>query len=316
MTAESRALTLTDVPLLRRYHGRGQILDTEMRLTQDAQVGPTSYLSSLIFNRGIYSYMARSGTHEVMGQFRYKSDDVNAHVLYTGPDYDEVDEGAWYALLDVMAREAGKLSAHSLIAEVDHHSGLFEIMRRARFACYMRQTIWRHDAVIAQPVLPLTEETGGDQIGIMSLVCHTVPTLQQAVALPTMEGQGYVYRVQHQVEAYIAVCEGRSGVYLMPFIHPNVIPQARAIIESAAARISAVSRLPVYVAARSYQPWLDDVLDSMNFTPVLEQAVMVRQIAVGVRHVAFTRGKLNSKLEPAHRVTPPYWSSARPLDEE
>lgn len=316
MTTDIRAMSLTDVPLLRRYHGRGVVLDAEVSLTQEAQAGPSSYLSSLIFNRGLYSYIARTDTHEAMGQFRYKSDDVNAHVLYMGPDYDEVDESAWYTLLDAMAREAGKLGAHSLIAEVDGRSPLFETMRRARFACYMRQTIWRHEAVQAQALLPLTEETSSDQIGIMSLICHTIPTLQQAVALPNMEGQGYVYRVQQQVQAYVAVCEGRGGVYMVPFIHPDVLPQARAIIESTAARVSATSRVPLYVAVRSYQSWLDDVLYHMNFIPLVEQAVMVRQIAIGVRHVAFSYGKLNGKLEPAHRVTPPYWSSAWPLDED
>ncbi|MFQ3648430.1 MAG: hypothetical protein SNJ54_15715 [Anaerolineae bacterium] len=315
-TTESRAMTLTDVPMLRRYQGRGVILDAEFHMTHDPAAGPTSYLSSLLFNRGIYSYLARTNGDEVIGQFRFKGDDVNAHLLYAGPDYEDVSEDAWLALMDVLAREAGKLGAHALTAAIDVDSPLFEIMRRTRFACYMRQRVWQHAPLQAQPTLPLTEESSSDQIGIMALMCHTIPTLQQSVAIPTNEGQGLVYRVQQQVEAYIAVTEGRHGVYLLPFIHLDVVPQARDILTSAIAMIPAAARVPVYVGVRSYQSWLDRVIEEMGFTPVAEQAVMVRQIAAGVRHVAFTRGKLNGKLEPAHRVTPPYWSSARPHDED
>ena len=315
-TIESRAVTITDLPMLRRLSGRGVVLDTEIGFTQDTHGIPTSHISSLIFNRGIYSYVSRAEQYEVLGQFRYKSDDVNAHILYLAPTDEDISDGLWATLLDSMAREAGKLGSHSLIAEVDCHSRLFEMMRQTRFACYMRQTIWRHDPVQATAILPLTDETSNDQIGIMSLICHTIPTLQQAVATPTMEGQGFVYRVEQQVEAYIAWSEGKNGVYIVPFIHPDIARKGADIIESAIARISAASKVPVFVAVRSYQGWLDEAMVKLNFTPVVEQAVMVRQIAVGVRHVAFTRGKLNGKLEPAHRVTPPYWSSAQPLEED
>jgi hypothetical protein len=314
-TTESRAITLTDLPLLRRLSGRGIVLDAETSATQDTHGVPASHLSSLLFNRGIYTYLARGDHFEAVGQFRYKADDVNAHILALAPGLDEVPEQAWLVLLDRMAREAGKLGAHSLIAEVDARHRLFETFRQARFACYVRQTIWRHDPVNARSLVPLAEETGNDQIGIMSLICHTVPTLQQAVAAPGSESQGLVYRANHQVEAYFALSEGRSGVYIVPYIHPDVQPYAADILESAVARASAASRLPVYVCVRSYQAWMDTTLHRLSFIPVVEQAVMVRQIAAGVRHIAFTRGRLNGKLEPAHRVTPPYWS-AYPLDED
>lgn len=315
-TIESRPITLTDLPLLRRLSGRGVVLDAELSVTQNPHGVPTTHLTSLLFNRGIYTFVSRGDHHDTLAQFRYRSDDVNAHILYLAPALDDVEEGAWLHILDAMTREAGKLGAHSLIAEVDCRSHLYETLRKARFATYMRQTIWRCDAVQAQSTLPLTEETGNDQIGIMSLMCHTIPTLQQPVAITNSEGQGLVYRVNHQVEAYISWSDGKSGVYIVPFIHPDVASQAAAIIESAIARIPSATRLPVYVGMRSYQTWLSDVLPGMGFETVTEQAIMVRQIAVGVRHIAFTRGKLQGKLEHAHRVTPPYWSAVRPLDED
>jgi hypothetical protein len=314
-TTESRAITLTDLPLLRRLSGRGILLDTELSLTQDTHGVPSSHLSSLLFNRGVYTFVARDESQQVLGQFRYKPDDVNAHILYLAPALDEVsDDSVWLAILDAMTREAGKMGAHTLIGEVDTQSRLYETLRQARFACYVRQTIWHHAPSHARQRVTLSEETSNDQIGIMSLICHTIPTLQQGVATPNNDCNGLVYRHNGQVEAYIAYSEGKNGVYLIPYIHPDIARFASDILESAVAHIG--SQLPIYVCVRSYQAWLNDAVCNMNFQPVTEQAIMVRQIAAGVRHVAFTRSKINGKLEPAHRVTPPYWSSARPPDEE
>jgi hypothetical protein len=314
-TNESRSIALTDLPLLRRLSSQGIVLDTEMRVTQSFYGVPVSHLISLLFNRGIYTYLARNDQHQVIGQFRYRADDVNAHMLCLAPALEQVDDSLWLTILDGMTREAGKVGAHTLLAEVDAQSSLFEIFRQARFACYMRQTIWRHDAVIADPTLHLSAENSNDQIGIMSLICHTIPTLQQGIATPSVETDGLVYRRNQQVEAYIAYTEGKAGIYILPYIHPNVAHLAKDIIISAIANIPSTQRLPIYITVRSYQAWLEQTMHDLNFTSVVEQAVMVRQIAAGVRHIAFSHTK-HSKQESAQRVTPPYWSSAQPLDED
>mgnify|MGYP005845703339 CR=1 FL=1 len=313
MNTETRSITLVDLPTLRRLSGHGVVLDSDMSVTQETYAAHSASLVSMLLNRGMYTLLARNAHDELIGQFRYRQDDLNAHMVYLAPEGVN-DTSVILHLLDAMTREAGKLGAHALIAEVNAESALFEALRTARFACYMRQTLWRHDPVHAQETVPLTEESGNDQIGIMSLICHTIPTLQQAVTAPTPDMQGLVYRRDGHVEAYIAYSEGKQGVYLLPFIHPDVLPQARDILTSAVAKIARSSRVPITVNVRSYQAWLGDVLRDMNFAPIAEQAVMVRHIAAIVRYAPLRR--LQGKLETAVNVAPPSWSSARPYDED
>lgn len=311
----TRTLTLADIPFIGRDSHNGIVLNSELAMTQD--IHPRSaYLSSLLLGRGVYTLLARKNEQQVIGQLRYRAEDLNAQVFFITPSQDEVGSNELFLhLLDGMAREMGKHGAHALLAEVDTQSALFETMRQARFATYVRQTVWRHDPVQAQHILPLTEEESSDQIGIMSLICHTIPTLQQPYVTPNPDMQGLVYRHNGHVEAYIAYSEGKHGVYVLPYIHPDMLGQARNILESALARIARTSKLPSYICIRSYQVWLEDAVRELNYDLMTEQAIMVRHIAVGVRQAPFARSKIQGKLEIANNA-PPYWSTARPLDED
>src|SRR5262245_49066693 len=177
---DTRAITLVDIPLLRRLTGSSVILDSETGLTRDARGAASALLSGIVFPRGVYTLVARSETQQVIGQFRYRQDDVNAHIVYLAPGLEEDGEDTvWLHILDAMAREAGKYGAHSLVAEVEPETKLFETLRSARFATYARQTIWRHEPVKLDrdnQSLLIKPESSHDQIGIMSLICSTIPT--------------------------------------------------------------------------------------------------------------------------------------------
>lgn len=319
MTTDTRIISFVDIPLVRRLTSNGTVLDSEMGLTRDAR-GPNSLLlSSLLFPRGFYTLVARSDNQPVIGQFRYRPDDTAAHIVYLAPSLDESHEDTvWLHILDAMAAEAGKHGAHSLVAEVEPTSALFETMRTAGFAVYARQKIWRHNPVQLDAddrTVELTEETDHDQVGISSLIAKIMPPILQPVAAPHTEMEGLVYRKQDRVEAYIGISEGKHGVYLLPFMHPDVMSEAADIIATAVAHTERADKVPVYVCVRSYQDWLDDVMLDLNFEAWIEQAVMVKQIAAGIRHPNFTRFALQSsniKVSTNVKVhaekIPPYWS--------
>lgn len=297
---ETRAISLTDLPLLRRLGGNGAVLDSEIALTSEAQAS----LTSILFGRPFVTLVARAQERHAIGQFRYKADDLNAHVTFISPAQTPTAEDvtAWYHLLDGMAREAGKLGAHALIAEVEVQSDKLALLRQARFACYARQTIWRRAPArcnLSEASLMLTEESGNDQIGISSLMVSTIPTLQQMVFMPHGEMEGLVWRKNGQVEAYLTYSEGKHGIYLVPYIHSDEMHQAEQIIASAIARLPKAERLPVYVCVRSYQTWLESRLLSMGFEQVTEQCVMVRHIAAGIKEASFKQVRVKSKLEIA-----------------
>jgi hypothetical protein len=301
---DTRTITLVDLPLLRRLNN-SIVLDSETGLTRDARGAKSALLSNILFPRGIYTLVARANTQQVVGQFRYRADDLNAHIVYLAPNFSEEAETpehtVWLHILDAMAREAGKHGAHALIAEIEPDSPLFEIMRNARFATYARQTIWRHSPFKVEReglTVELKPETSSDQIGIMALICSTIPTMLQQIAAPQGDLLGYVYRKNGQVEAYIALSEGAQGIYLLPFIHPDVVDEAEQIIQAAIAHTEHAARLPVYVCVRGYQSWLEDRLQRLGFERWIEQAIMVKHITARIQ-------KLNPhKVKPTLETTP------------
>lgn len=323
-TSDTRAITLADIPLVWRLSESGTVLDSEMSLTRDARGPSSALLSSILFSRGIHTLVARAEQQQVIGQFRYRPDDYNAHLVYLAPTLPEnTDDTAWLHMLDAMSREAGKHGAHMLVAEVETRSNLFETMRTARFATYARQTIWRHAAQpastqgeAARTAIQLTDETNADQIGIMSLLCHTTPKMLQQVTAPPSDMRGLVYRNDQQIDAYIAYSEGRQGVYLIPYIRPDAIGQADDILRAAIARIEQCQRVPIYICVRSYQSWLESSMAALGFDAWAEQAIMVKHIAAGIRTPSFARLKLRGQFETVHKVLPPTWSATLQEDED
>src|SRR5690606_10802408 len=205
----------------------------------------------------------------------------------------EMLDTAWLAVMDAMAYEAGRRGAHILTAEVDEGSPLFVTMRQTGFAVYARQEIWRRgvtDEPLPESQLTgdLAEETDDDQMDIQLLYSNIVPRLVQPITLPSRDSKGLVYRKGNRVQAYIAMSEGKNGVYLMPYMHPDVLGrEATAIIAGVVAQSARAERVPVYVCVRRYQDWLTESLSYMGFEAWTQQAVMVRHIAAGVRQTNF-----------------------------
>lgn len=304
---ETRTITLVDFPLVRRLSEKGTVLNSELGLTGEVLNPNTALLTSLLLpQRGLHTLVTRSETQQVVGQFRERGDDPNAHIVYIAPHLEEdMDDTAWLAILDGMAREAGKYGVHALIAEVEESSLLFETMRVANFSVYARQEIWRRTpGQTTSPVstVELTEETESDAVSLYALFCNTVPSLMQSVAAPPPDVQGLVYRKSDRIEGYIAVSEGKQGVYIIPYLHPDIYQDAPAVIEAAINHTHRAHKVPVYVCVRRYQDWLHGALAELQFERWMQQALMVKHIAAGVRHPNFSWAHRRGE---AARIAPP-----------
>ncbi len=316
---EVHAAKLVDVPAIRRAAEKGIILDSEMSYTRDLDISRSAVLSSVLLpQRGLCTLVGRTDKQTVAGQVRIKYADHLAQIVYIAPQHDaKTNSAAWLALLDAMAQESGRRGATMLTAEVDALSPLFEILRQTGFAVYARQEIWRRfEPLAALPKLPaltgvLADETDDDTLDIQLLYSNIVPRLVQPIAVPSPESAGMVYRRDGRVQAYIAVSQGKQGIYLMPFMHPDVLGrEAAAIIAGVMARIERNERAPIYVCVRRYQDWLDDSLRDLGFISWAQQAVMVRHIAAGIRQTAFalpTQAALEGIPSP---ITSPFHQSS------
>lgn len=306
MGEDVRALKLHDLPALKRLLDAGVTLDSELALTR-ADDRPDLLAAYFLPPRGLHTLVARGDRQTVFGQFRLRADDTHARITYIAPGLEHnADDTVWLNLLDAMAAEAGRRGAHMLTAEVDEHQELFSTLRVSGFAIYARQEIWRRPGPprsLSMDAVELTVETEADAQGVQLLYSNIVPRLVQPIALPPCHSEGLVYRKNERVEGYIAVSQGRGGIYLTPYLHPDVFSEAAAIIAAAVASASRPARLPVYVCVRRYQDWLEDALVDLGFEPWTRQAVMVRHIAAGVRTAAFA--PLSRRLEALPKPAQP-----------
>ncbi len=310
---EIHAAKLVDLPLIRRLAEKGTILDSELRCTREV-TGPQSVLlGSILPQRNFHTLVGHAGRQSIVGQFRVRSDERIAQIVYIAPDLEpHKRDTAWLDLIDAMAAEAGKRGVHMLMAEVDEESLLFVTMRSAGFAVYARQEIWRRDpaALPELAAVNLSDDKDEDSGSFHSLFGAIVPRLVQPVAMPPDDCEGFVYRQNQRVQGYVSVSVGKTGIYLMPLLHPDVLYRdAKMILAGVLARVGRADRLPVYVCVRRYQDWLEDALTELGFAPCRPQALMVRHIAAGVRQAGFT--SLEHSLEAIPNAVRPPTSTSK-----
>lgn len=292
---QTRSVMLVDLPLVRRVWDKGVLLDSELAYARAAGGPQGAILSSIILpQRNIHTLISKCDKQSVIGQFRLKPDDQLAQIVTIAPTLEEEteDNTVWLHAIDAMTTAAGKRGAHMITAEIDERSAMFTTLRRAGFAVYARQEIWRREPGQPLPtaIAPasLTEETDADAMDIQLLYSNIVPRLVQPFAVPSSDSEGLVYRQGGRVQGYIALSEGKYGIYIMPFLHPDILfSEASAIIAGAITHAAKAEKLPVYVCVRRFQDWLEDGLAVLGFEPISQQAVMVRHIAAGVRHPVF-----------------------------
>jgi len=308
---EIHVAKLTDLPVLHRMSDSVLPLHAELRCT----LPPGSALSLMppviLRQRGVYTLVGRAYRQTLAGQYRLKPDDHLAQVLALSPRLDEgASDSALLHLIDALTADAGRRGAHMLAGEVDEGSPLFCTLRQAGFAVYARQELYYAPSPLAlRPVDPLVgtleAETDADAMDVQLLYANIVPRLVQPIAVPSSDSTGLVYRHNGHIMGYLALSVGKGGVYVLPFLHPDVPGRtAAAVLYAAVSRMSERgSRQPVYVCVRRYQDWLEEPLRVLGMERVAEQAVMVRHIAAGVKQTAFAR--VPAALHIARAITPP-----------
>lgn len=291
---------ITDWPTVRRLVEQSVTLENESAFTSDVKATTGGLLSGIILPaRGLCTVVARRDSQQtVAGQLKLRVDDTYAHLTYLAPcPVPEEDDSAWLHALDALAREAGKLRAHALIAEVNEDSPMFTLLRSAGYAVYTRQQVWvRQGLATNMPSrFKLREESQADAGDVFGLMNMTIPKMVQPIAAPPGDMPRLVYRDGGKLLAYVAYSLGKRGVYIIPYFHPDVLPDAAALIDATLQMIAPTSKLPISIVVRRYQDWLAHAMERLGFTCGAEQAVMVKYIAAGLRHATFET--LQQRLE-------------------
>ena len=296
--SDAHAIKLRDLPVMLRLKQNAIVLHSELGLIEDARGQNSALLSSIVFPRGLHTLLGHIDERDVVGQFRHRQGDANAHLVYLAPTLNEAeDDSIWLHMLDAMAEQAGRNGAHTLVGEVELSHRLFETMRQAGYAVYSRQVIWQRGPLMRvdnTSDIEILAERVEDEMGIAALLGCTIPRILQSVMEPSAEMTGLVYRQEGQIEAYLTYSEGKHGIYVLPFVHPEVLSLAADVVAAALLKIERSRRLPVYICVRGYQGWLENAMRDLGFSPWLEQAVMVKHLTAGIRQTSFDRIQLDA----------------------
>jgi len=289
-----RELDWRDLPLLHRVRDRGLCPDSQLAFTRGAHAMQNALLDPFIPGKSAVTLVSRNGDIEAVGQCIYRSDAPNARLSFFGP-VEALDNNTGLKLLESLAAAVGEHGAPNLVAEVDERSEAFEHLRSAGFAIYARQRIWRLDKTEDDYQPPEDDiwhlETVGsdiwrvekseDKIAAQSLYHNIVPGLvQQVESPPTRPGHNLVYSRERELLGYLDIEHGSLGTWIQPYFHPAV----EGFQGLLGAYLKELRRdRPVYICVRSYQSWMSRPLERLWFEPAVDQAVMVKRLAIGVR---------------------------------
>lgn len=276
---EARPVTPLDLGLVRRLIAQCLPLDMASALARGLPGMEGVLLSSVpLADLGAPTVVIRNGEGGLMGQVRQCPGRGVAHLTFLAPEPQAAHLSYWMQIIEALVIEAGKRGAMLVSAEVPEDHAVFVAFRQTGFAVYSRQTILRREPGCAagDPTL-LRPETEEDAIAISTLHANTVPRLlQQAEPLPEADHSGLIYEKDGHIAAYLLVIEGKNGVVIKPYFHPEVYDQTAAVILSALTHIPRAEQVPVFLYARAYQDWLRGVLERAEFQPWTEHALMVK----------------------------------------
>ncbi len=300
-----RPITPLDLPLVHRMIGARLPLDMCGELTRGAPGLEETFLSAVpLASWGAPTFVLRNEENAYVGQFRHRADRTAARLTFLAPAPEGEAPVAWITLLETMTQEAGKRGAHLLSAEVHQQHPSFQLFRQAGFAVYARQIILCREpqALHKGNGHMVRPETAQDAFAVGVLQTNTVPQLlQQAEArLPFAGSRGLVYEQSGQVVGYLALVEGKNGVVIKPYFHPEAYEHVADVVLAALHHIPRATEVPVYVYVRAYQDWLRSILERIAFSTWAQQALMVKYTTVRVQRaqVAPVPEMHNQRLSP------------------
>lgn len=261
-------------------------LDTARLLTRGNPLGAAGLMSYVNPARHIYSAVANGEEACVLGGIIHTRDETFAKLYYLAPA-SQLDHPLLPDLIENLSVQAGAWGAFHVIAEVNEDSNAFASLRKAGFSVYAWQRMW-----------DMSESAGAGSRSawmrvrqvhlpaIQSLYHQIVPPLLHPVEPLPRKPLGWM--CNEGAKCYVSASHGMYGIVLTPLIHP----EARDVSEKISALLGTLPdrrNRPIYVCVRSYQAWLEPVLEDLGARAGERQAVMVKHLARMVKDAAVAR---------------------------
>jgi hypothetical protein len=263
-------------------------LDTTQQLTRGNPLRTRAFLEYLNPAAGIYTaVLEEAGNIQMVGQITHRGGSRLAHTAFIAPGR-AIFSPLLPTMMDHLTAQAGEWSAHHLLADADEHSQYFDALRRAGFAVYAWQRVWKYqpgDGASALTAYPGAEAEWQpaeevDVIAVRSLAQSLVPALVQPVeGLFEQRPRGLLIRQQGRLVGYTEMVQGSEGLWLQPFIHPET-ENVPGLLMSLLRLIGRKCSTRVYISVRSYQAWIESALEELPVFASPRQALLVRHLAV------------------------------------
>lgn len=297
---------------MRRLSEQGVFLHAESALADNLSPLREALFSLVGGDYPTYVWKLDQGPATGFIQLMLEEDEQHARIIYISPNDEAADSGennneqisnedVWLPLLDQAVIEVGSRGIHSLVAEVSETGAELPILRRAGFAIYTRQDIWRLDTLDTQltTYLEMVPRRPVDDWDIQLLYGNMVPRLVQLVepTPPLSRGGGWLLRENGELVAFGHLRFGSVATWLRLFIHPNAEAQADEIVAAMAQIARQKAARPIYCCVRRYQSWLQRPLQDAGFIHSGSQAVMVKYT---VHHLSRPVPEMSAVLDPQH----------------
>ncbi len=261
-------------------------LDTAVRLTRGNPAGLAAGLSLLNPDQGSYTAVCRRPQDgaAMVGQVVHTPGERPASLTFALPAGGNAED-CLPGLLDGLAAQAGAMGAYSLLADLPENDPALPTLRRAGFGVYARQRVWK------LPDMPADANgesglwrayTPADEWAVRSLYLSLAPPLVQgAEPFLSRSLHGQVHRNGDTLLSFAEIQRGPRGIYLQTHIHPEVdhVPE---LLINLFKRLPRLGR-PVYMAVRSYQVWLETIMEEMGAEAGPRHTLLVKYLIAAQR---------------------------------
>lgn len=271
-----RPLDLLDLPSLYRYRGEAISLDSARLLTRGNPLGAAGMIAYMNPRRHVYTAVSDNDGATLLGGITHANGDTFAKLLYLAPA-SNLDLPAAPALIEHISAQAGSWGAFHVLAEAEDGSEAFPALRMAGFSVYAWQRMWDVSNITASAnSADWTRMKSVNLPSIQNLYHQIVPPLLQPVEPTPKRVTGFI--CNDGMKCYVNSSVGTMGIVLSPLIHPEAT-EVGWKLASLVVHLPNRGNRPVYLCVRSYQAWLEPVLEDLGAKVANRQAVMVKHLA-------------------------------------
>lgn len=286
-----RPLDFLDLPTIARYRNDVLTLDSARALTRGHPLGAMGLLAYINPARHLYAAISNEGKDNLLGGIIHTRGETFAKLLYLAPSFNLTDPQL-PTLIEHLLVKAGEWKALHVIAEIDESSKVFPALRTAGFSVYAWQRLW--------DVTQIQKTESGHRSGwkrmasihlpaVQNLHYQIVPQLMHPIELAPNRVNGFVHE---DLKCFANITTGMYGTVLTPLIHPaeeDVTEKITSLLN-----IFSSGNKKVYLNVRSYQTWLEPVLEDLGAKASPRQAVMVKHL------VRFIKEKNPARVVPSN----------------